>query len=203
MSIKRSATEQKKLFKEKTNLEFSEAYTKYYTRLLRYIYPNFIKDEQEAEDIISESFMKAYDKIETYDNEKSKFATWLYTVTRNEALGEIKKKKKKNTMSLDAEVDDTSTSFSEFIGDESINLDKKDRYISYLKAKAIRSQIPMLEEPYRSVIIMREVKGMQYKDISDKLGRNISTIKSQIRKGRQILHKKTKAEINNIERSVQ
>ena len=203
MSEKINSIDQQKLFKEKTNLEFSEAYEKYYTKLLRYIYPNFIKDEQEAEDIISDSFIKAYDKIDSYDQEKSQFATWLYTVTRNEALGELKKKKKRNTMSLDIEVDSSSTTFADFIGDESISLDKKDRYISYLKAKAVREQIPTLEEPYLSVIVMREVKGMRYKDIADKLNRNISTIKSQIRKGRQILYKKTKVEINNIERNTQ
>jgi DNA-directed RNA polymerase specialized sigma24 family protein len=38
---------------------------------------------------------------------------------------------------------------------------------------------------------MRELKKMQYKDIADKLGKNLSTIKSQIRNGRAILMNKT------------
>jgi hypothetical protein len=44
-----------------------------------------------------------------------------------------------------------------------------------------------LKEPYKTVIEMREVKKMAYKDIADQLGKNLSTIKSQIRNGRLIL----------------
>jgi hypothetical protein len=56
-----------------------------------------------------------------------------------------------------------------------------------LKSEILKDHIIKLKEPYRSVIEMREIQKMAYKDIADKLGRNLSTIKSQIRNGRAIL----------------
>ena len=63
----------------------------------------------------------------------------------------------------------------------------------------MKKHIDVLKEPYRSVIEMREIKRMSYKDISDTLGKNLSTIKSQIRNGRAILVKATENEFKYID----
>ena len=60
-----------------------------------------------------------------------------------------------------------------------------------MKAKLMMDSIYGLKEPYKTVIEMREVKKMAYKDIAETLGKNLSTIKSQIRNGRAILVKET------------
>ncbi len=51
----------------------------------------------------------------------------------------------------------------------------------------------------KQVIEMREINRMSYKDISDKLNLNLSTVKSQIRNGRAILVKETKKEFDAID----
>jgi DNA-directed RNA polymerase specialized sigma24 family protein len=63
-------------------------------------------------------------------------------------------------------------------------------------------KINSLKEPYKTVIQMREIKRMAYKDIADLLGKNLSTIKSQIRNGRAILMKETKFEFAKLEQEV-
>ena len=63
----------------------------------------------------------------------------------------------------------------------------------------MKKHIDALKEPYKSVIEMREIKRMSYKDISDTLGKNLSTIKSQIRNGRAILVKETETEFKQLE----
>ena len=63
----------------------------------------------------------------------------------------------------------------------------------------MKKHISELKEPYKTVIIMREIERMQYKDIADKLGKNLSTIKSQIRNGRQILMDQSKKEFEQID----
>jgi len=60
-------------------------------------------------------------------------------------------------------------------------------------------QINNLKEPYKTVIEMREIKKMSYDEISKKLGKNLSTIKSQIRNGRSILIKDTKDKFKKID----
>jgi DNA-directed RNA polymerase specialized sigma24 family protein len=56
-----------------------------------------------------------------------------------------------------------------------------------LKREIIKKYITNLKEPYRTVIEMREIDRMSYKDIADTLQKNLSTVKSQIRNGRHLL----------------
>ena len=67
------------------------------------------------------------------------------------------------------------------------------------KAKIMKKYMGELKEPYKTVIEMREVKKMAYKDIADQLGKNLSTIKSQIRNGRHILISQTQREFDEID----
>jgi DNA-directed RNA polymerase specialized sigma24 family protein len=67
------------------------------------------------------------------------------------------------------------------------------------KAVIMKNHIQKLKNPYRDVIEMRELKRMSYKDISDKLNLNLSTVKSQIRNGRAILVRETKKEFDDID----
>ena len=63
------------------------------------------------------------------------------------------------------------------------------------KAEIMKKHMDTLKEPYKTVIEMREIKKMAYKDIADHLGKNLSTIKSQIRNGRHILISQSKKEL--------
>ena len=63
----------------------------------------------------------------------------------------------------------------------------------------IKKHISELKEPYKTVIEMREIDRMAYKDISDTLGVNLSTIKSRIRGARHILMEQSKKEFLEID----
>ena len=174
--------EQEQLFKERTGKDFTFFYKKYYPKLI-YFTSQMCKDPQKAEDISTDSFLIAFEKIEKYDKEKSQFSTWLFTIARNLMLQDMKTSKK--TMSLDVEIDEEGTTMKDFLQEE-----ESDEFLHDIvtkKSEILKDHIIKLKEPYRSVIEMREIQKMAYKDIADKLGRNLSTIKSQIRNGRAIL----------------
>jgi RNA polymerase sigma-70 factor (ECF subfamily) len=178
--------ERESLFKERTGKDFSFFYEKYYPKLIYYT-NKMCNDSQKAEDISTDSFLIAFDKIEKYDREKSQFSTWLFTIAKNLVLQDIKNSKK--TMSLDVEIDEEGATMKDFIQEEESFEHLHE--LASKKATIMIDKIKELKEPYRSVIEMRELKKMQYKDIADKLGKNLSTIKSQIRNGRAILMNKT------------
>jgi RNA polymerase sigma-70 factor (ECF subfamily) len=187
-------SEQEKVFRERTGKDFSTLYTKYYPKLV-YFTSKICDDAQKAEDISTDSFMAAFEKIEKYEKEKSQFSTWLFTIAKNLALQDIKNKKK--TMSLDIEFDEEGTTMKDFIQEE-----EGDSYVQEvhaMKAEIMKKHINKLKNPYKQVIEMREIKRMSYKDISDKLNLNLSTVKSQIRNGRAILVKETKKEFDAID----
>ena len=149
--------EQEKLFTERTGKDFSFFYKKYFPKLIYYT-TQMCKDPQKAEDISTESFLIAFEKIEKYDKEKSQFSTWLFTIARNLMLQDIKTSKK--TMSLDIEIDEEGTTMKDFLQEE-----ESEEYLydlSSKKAEIMIKHISKLKEPYRSVIEMREIQKMAY-----------------------------------------
>lgn len=187
-------SEQEKIFKERTGKDFSTLYQKYYPKLI-YFTSRICNDVQKAEDISTDSFMIALEKIEMYQKEKSQFSTWLFTIAKNLSLQD--KKLENRNISLDIEFDDEGTTLKDFIQETESNEAVYDVFSQ--KADVMKKHISELKEPYKTVIIMREIERMQYKDIADKLGKNLSTIKSQIRNGRQILMDQSKKEFDQID----
>lgn len=190
----RTANEQELLFKEKTGETFSFYYEKFYPRLV-YNINGITKDEYLAEDVATEAFIKAFEKIDQYESGKAQFSTWLFTIARHIALQELKNRR---TVSIDTQLDDDGTTLKDFIQDEPNNSEALFD-LNNKKAEILKKHIAQLKQPYRNVIEMREIKKMQYKDISEALGRNLSTIKSQIRNARILLMEASKKEFAALE----
>ncbi len=186
--------EQEETFKERTGKDFSSLYQKYYPKLI-YFTNKICNDPQKAEDISTDSFLIALEKIEKYDKEKAQFSTWLFTIAKHLALQE--KKQDNKCTSLDIEFDDEGTTLKDFIKEEENTEYVHDIYA--LKADIMKRHIYELKEPYRTVIEMREILKMPYKDIADKLEKNLSTIKSQIKNGRKLLIERTEDEFYQID----
>jgi len=191
----KSFSEQENLFKERTGGDFTFFYKKYYPKLIYYT-AKMCGDHQKAEDVTTESFLTAFEKIDKYEKEKAQFSTWLFTIARNILLQDIKTSKK--NVSIDTEIDEEGTTLKDFIqednSDPNINQNLSDK-----KAEIMKKHISNLKEPYKKVIEMRELKRMAYKDIADELGKNLSTIKSQIRNGRLILITETQKEFDILD----
>lgn len=188
-------SEKERLFKERTGKEFTTLYSKYYPKLI-YFTSKICNDPQKAEDISTDAFLTALDKIDRYEKDKAQFSTWLFTIAKNISLQELKNDKK--TISLDVEYDDEGTTMKDFI-----TSDEEDKELLHdvviRKANIMKKYMDNLKEPYKTVIEMREIKKMAYQDIAEQLGRNLSTIKSQIRNGRHILISKSKKEFDEID----
>ena len=184
------------IFKQKTGKDFTTLYQKYYPKLI-YFTKKICNDEQKAEDISTDSFMTALDKIDMYDSERSQFSTWLFTIARNLTLQELKTSKK--SISMDIEFDDEGTTMKDFINTAD-DVDSEQVYdVFSKKAEIMKKYMSQLKEPYKTVIEMREIKKMAYQDIADELGRNLSTIKSQIRNGRHLLISQTSKEFKELD----
>lgn len=190
----KSFNEHEQIFKQRTGNDFSFYYKKYYPKLIYYT-SKMCKDPQKAEDVTTESFMTAFEKIDKYESEKSQFSTWLFTIARNIMLQEIKNEKK--SVSIDIEFDEDGTTLKDFIPEE--ESDDNLLELNIRKAEIMKAHIDQLKEPYKQVIEMREIKRMAYKDIADELNLNLSTVKSQIRNGRAILIKMSKKEFDILD----
>jgi RNA polymerase sigma-70 factor (ECF subfamily) len=164
-------TEQERLFKELTGEDFSKFYQKFYSRLV-FNLNGITKDEHRAEDIATTAFLKALEKIDTYNEEKAQFSTWLFIIGRRMAFQSLKERANKYTISLDNEFDEEGTTLKDFLFDEESN----DEFLFTLnnkKAEIIKREINNLKKPHREVIEMRELQNMQYKDIACAMGKDV------------------------------
>jgi len=191
-------TDKEDNFKERTGKDFTFFYKKYYPKLLYFtsrMAESAKLDVTTAEDVSTDAFLTAFEKIDKYNQEKSQFSTWLFTIAKNIMLQVIKNEHK--TLSLDVPVDEEGTTMKDFLEDE-----ESEQYVHDLiqmKSDIMIEKISHLKNPYKQVIEMRELKKMAYKDIADDLGRNLSTIKSQIRQARAILIRETSREFEMLD----
>ena len=138
----KSFSEHETIFKERTGNDFTFFYKKYYPKLIYYT-SKMCGDSQKAEDVTTESFLTAFEKIDKYEKEKAQFSTWLFTIARNIMLQDIKATRK--TISIDVELDEEGTTMKDFIPE-----DPDDLHITELqekKAEIMKKHISELKEP--------------------------------------------------------
>ena len=156
---------------------YVELVNRYKDRLLNFVF-QFIGDIEQAEDVVQDTMLRLYEKKHYY-KEIAKFSTWIYTIARNLANTELRKRKRRKTtylsqMSKDerqyeipAVQDDVDQSLhNEFINDR------------------IQSAINNLPEHFKLVIILRDIQELSYDDISNIVEVPLGTIKSRINRAR-------------------
>ncbi len=183
-----------KIFQERTGKKFNFYFAKYRDKLIWYLM-KMCNDEIEAEEIADEAFVKAFFEIEKYDNEKSQFSTWLFTIARNIMIQKIKSDAKFESIHEDHE----GATIGDFLQAED-NSDNEDKErILARKVQLIKNEIANLPEKYSVVLIMREIDGMHYDEIAEYLELNLNTVKSQIRQGRGLLIKNLKPKFKALD----
>ena len=134
----------------------------------------YMKNREEAQDILQEGFMKVFQKIGQYRN-SGPLGGWIRMIMINTALIQIKKNKKwENTT-------DVTTSYDLSNDDYSV-LDK-------LSAEELIQTINRLPDGYRTVFNLFVIEGYPHKEIAKMLGITESTSKTQYRKARLYLKK--------------
>jgi RNA polymerase sigma factor (sigma-70 family) len=135
-----------------------------------------VNNSLEAEDIMQESFLKAFEKIESYRGEVS-FGAWLKRIVVNHSLDELRKKK------LDLQsIEDTG--INPVIEN---NNSKEEEEEIRAKAEEIRDQINNLPDGYRIVLSLYLIEGYDHDEISEILKITSSTSRSQCARAKQKL----------------
>jgi RNA polymerase sigma-70 factor (ECF subfamily) len=147
-----------------------------------------VKDPTEADDLVQESFIKAFKSLSRYDP-KYAFTTWLCKIVSNHCLDHLRRRKIR-TFSLEEPIPSKNGCIKREIADWTLNpewqLFRKQRMIS------IDMAIDSLPPRYRRVIVLRHKEDRSYEEISQILGVPLGTVKAQIFRARELLKKKLK-----------
>lgn len=135
--------------------------------------------EQDAADMAQEALVRAWRSLSTYKGQ-SRFSTWLYRVTSNVCLDELRRRKNVQIQSLQemqqngfdpADAGDTPEKAAE----------RRQTRLELTEA------IARLSEEHRVALVLRDVHGLSYEQIADVLEINLNTVKSRISRARAAL----------------
>lgn len=142
-----------------------------------------VGNEEDASDMSQEAFIKAYNSIDGFRGD-SRFSVWLYRLTTNVCLDFLRSKSRKQHDSLTYQ-DDEDDGRELDIPDERFSPDtlaeKKEL------REAVRRGLEKLPDDYKVILLLREIEGLSYEEISLVLSLETGTVKSRIFRARKKL----------------
>lgn len=135
------------------SMDFNEIYKEHAEMLYRFLL-RICGDEHLAEDLMQDTFLKAIEKIDTFDG-RCKLTTWLCQIAKNTYFDYLRKKKNQ----VDAKLCEIHT--------KDVEMSPEERLVSFEAAGEIHRMIHRLEEPYKEVFLLRHYADLPYKEIGN------------------------------------
>ncbi len=175
---------------------FEELVNTYQNKVYTLAY-RYMGNEDDANDMAQEAFIKAFRSLRSFKGDAS-FGTWIYRITTNVCLDELRRRKRKIVpLSLDeplATLD--GDEIEREIADQTLAAD-----VVYERKEFSRNVQLLLDEmkpEHKMAIVLRDIMDLSYEEISVVLDCSIGTVKSRISRARTILQKKlTERELLN------
>lgn len=157
---------------------FSLLYNRYATKIFSKCI-SLLKDEALAKDATQEIFTKIFLNLSRF-GEKSKFSTWVYSITYNYCIDYIRKMKKRDIFSDELEnVGD--------VEDDGPEVDEELLQIEVRQLRQVLDEIPIGD---KTVLLMKYQDDLSIKEIADILDKSESAVKMQIKRAKERAQKK-------------
>lgn len=177
----RSDEELLKLFRAGNASAFDALVHRYEGELFGYL-NRYLRNRELAEDTFQTTFMTVYQKAETFEEGK-RFKPWLYAIATNQAIDASRKRKRRQTISLENEWDsgESSAKAGSLRDVLESNNEKPDSLIMMDEKKVqVRKAIDTLPENLRQVLLLAYFHEFKYQDISEVLEIPLGTVKSRL-----------------------
>jgi RNA polymerase sigma-70 factor (ECF subfamily) len=160
---------------------------KYQHKVLKLV-SRFVSDQAEAEDVAQEAFIKAYRALPSFRGE-SAFYTWLYRIAINTAKNALVSNRRRpvefNLDLQDPEQYERQARLREGDTPEGLLLTEEIR-------QTVQAAMAELPEDLRTAIMLRELEGMSYEEIAERMSCPVGTVRSRIFRAREAIDKKLK-----------
>ena len=151
-----------------------------------------IKNDSDVEDLVQETFIKAYKALDKFKFNYS-FSAWIYRIASNNTI-DFLRKRRFDTFSIDKPIGNAEDENYFEIEDNSYSPDAD--LISEQKADIIRAAIDTLPENYREIILLRHEEELDYKAIAEQLDLPLGTVKAHLFRARKLLYEELKDKYN-------
>lgn len=154
-----------------------EVYNRYYKAMYNTAY-RIVKDSYNAEDIMQESFLTAFSKLNTL-KEAQVFGAWLKRIVVNNSIADYNKKAKENTIALDDVI---------YKIEDDNGLDEED--LGSIKIKEILEQLKTLKPNYSIGLTLHLIEGYDYEEISGIMNISYANCRTLISRAKESLRQK-------------
>lgn len=159
-------------------------------RIFRYVVRQMRCDRHTGADLAQEVFLRAWRGLRAFDGRCS-FSTWLHKIALNVGISDVRRrravKRRKRTLSIDQPL----------AGADDLRIDPPapeptpdDLAHQQEFAAAVRAALQDVPEDFRQAVILRDLQGLSYEEISEILGIPAGTVRSRIHRGRLILQQR-------------
>ena len=147
-----------------------------------------VRNYDDSFDIAQEVFLKLYHNIGSF-KEESSFSSWLYRITKNAALDFLRKERNtRQNISLVTESSDGEEVQME-IPDTSDKTSPEANILKNERNEILYSALDKLSDEHKEIILLRDINGYAYEEITDILGIEQGTVKSRLFRARENLRK--------------
>lgn len=156
------------------------AFRDIYERASAYVYTlayRVTNKKPDAEEVTQDVFLKIHRNLGFFKFESS-FKTWLYRITVNTALNHVKKRGRVTAREVEEVFEDSATA---------TQAEARDRLEAEDAAGKLKVLLDQLNPDQRACIVLREIEGLDYQEISRSLGININTVRSRLKRAREAL----------------
>lgn len=146
-----------------------------------------VGDRNAAEEIVQEAFWRVWRRASTYSARRGKFTSWLFGITHNLAIDEVRRHSGIGK-STSVELEDDSLA-----GLADVRTDVFEAAFQRVTGEQVRSALAVLPDPQRRVIELAFFEGLTHQEIADKLGEPIGTVHTRARLALNKLREKLQA----------
>ena len=147
---------------------------------------SYVKEEAEIEDIMQDTYVKAFQKLYQFRME-STFSTWLIRIGINETLARLKQKGKL-FYTHEKKLNEKANTILEIPDNKQLN--PQDKMIDREAKQVLENAIDSLDTKYRSVYVLREIEEMSIREISTALDLSESNVKVRLHRAKEMLKEK-------------
>ena len=165
---------------------FSELVNRYERKIFR-LAKHITQNDEDAEDVLQETFLKAYSHLESFQGH-SKFYTWIVRIAVNEALMKLRKRKSSRTISLDEPTDTGEDTMVREIAVWEENPEQK--YSRDELREILDKAVDSLKPAFRTVFVLRDIEEMSTEETASALDISIPAVKSRLLRARLQLREK-------------
>ena len=145
-----------------------------------------VGNTEDAQDISQEVFLKAYRYLARF-NRQASFSTWIYQIAVNTAIDELRRRKGKETLSLEEEYEGDKKNFHKQYASPGPNVEEQ--VLEKEGLHSLKQAVFALPEEQKTVVILRDMEGFSYEEIARITGTALGTVKSRLARGREQLRR--------------